>query len=61
MKYNKQWKSWSEFLKSHSQLCDSDGLECKEARQFKHCTVNMTHYYSSNWSGWHDYLKKAKK
>ncbi len=61
MNDNERCRNWSEFLKSNGQLCDSDGLECKETKQLKHCPVKMTHYYSSKWSGWHDGLQKAKK
>lgn len=61
MNYDKRSMSWRELLENSSRSPDSDGLECKSAQQFKHSSLNMTHYYAKNWSGWRDYFKQAKK
>ncbi len=61
MNRDKRWTSWREFLESSGRLSDCDDRECKNAQQFKHVPINMTHYYAKNWSGWRDYFKQAKK
>lgn len=52
MKSDKQWKSWSEFLKSvGTDRLDGRKIGQEALRSFKHQSINMTHYYSSSWSG----------